>query len=80
MYVMYIKIFRMRNMAELTNVIPCCSNRSVVSNVVIEVLVITLSSYIIVCPLIQYQHLKHDGTMPTCFNQSKASISFDYIP
>ena len=23
--------------------------------------------------------LKHDGTVPTCFNQSKASISFDYI-
>ena len=27
-----------------------------------------------------YQYLKHDGTVPTCFNQSKASISFDYIP
>ena len=24
-------------------------------------------------------YLKHDGTVPTCFNQSKASISFDYI-
>ena len=26
-----------------------------------------------------YFQLKHDGTVPTCFNQSKASISFDYI-
>ena len=25
------------------------------------------------------KYLKHDGTVPTCFNQSKASISFDYI-
>ena len=26
-----------------------------------------------------YIRLKHDGNVPTCFNQSKASISFDYI-
>ena len=26
-----------------------------------------------------YIYLKHDGTVPTCFNQSKASISFDYM-
>ena len=24
-----------------------------------------------------YCYLRHDGTVPTCFNQSKASISFD---
>ena len=24
-------------------------------------------------------HLKHDGTVSTCCNQSKASIFFDYI-
>ena len=26
-----------------------------------------------------YVYIKHDGTVPTRFNQSKASISFDYI-
>ena len=26
-----------------------------------------------------YKYLKHDCTVPTCFNQSKVSISFDYI-
>ena len=31
-------------------------------------------------PQSMYASLKHDGTVPTCFNQSKASISFDYIP
>ena len=38
------------------------------------------SKYYILTTTVEYQNLKHDGTVPTCFNQSKASISFDYIP
>ena len=30
--------------------------------------------------IVYFPKLKHDGTVPTCFNQSKASISFDKIP